>query len=279
MTQSAEQVAASLFERLEGTEILQDPFPHFIVNDALPAALFDAVTAAMPDASAFSPAEYPGTGRFTTRFHGKATEAQGSDHHGLVLASWERVPELRTLHAVFADPEFSRLMLRRFSAPGSRGDGCAIPAAKHALFTGGRSDYLCVFNFAKDPPGYEISPHLDNPKKLVTFLLYLGGTPPGSGTMLCRPRPGVDTSRFDGGDYNRAQAEGRSGLWLRWEDFDVVKEAGGPNVLFAFAPNDISYHAVRFSPSRPGAGERTVLRGFVARNDYQDTRLINAADR
>jgi hypothetical protein len=61
---------------------------------------------------------------------------------------------------------------------------------------------------------------------------------------------------------------------MDWELFEIVKEVRGPNRLLAFAPNDISYHAVRFIPPAGASSERTVVRGFVARKGYRDTTLV-----
>jgi hypothetical protein len=267
-------VASTLLLRLQTTEINQDPFPHVVLAEALPAPYYRQLVDTLPSIDRFSPAEYPGTGRFTVRHGGRPTEAQGDGHHGLVLRDWSRVEALGPLHELLASDAFARILFDRFSASDSRRGGSpAIPAAKHPWFAEEHGGYACVFALHQDPPGYEISPHVDNPAKIVTFLLYLdddAGRP--CGTMLCRPRPGTETAMASAG-YASARQEGRSGLWLDWDKFDVVKEVGGPNVLFAFAPNDISYHAVRVPTLMPRR-VRTVVRGFIARRGYTDTRLI-----
>lgn len=273
---NSDPVAAEVLSRLRTVDIDQDPFPHLVLLDAFPRAFFSRLIAAMPSTSAFTPAEYPGTGRFTTRYSGQPTSAQGGEHVGLVLRDWSVAPELASLRAFFCSEGFSRVLLDRFSDPSSRLGVPAIPRSKHALFTGANARYSCVFSLHKDPVGYEISPHVDNPAKIVTFLWYIGsdvGTP--SGTLLCRPKPDVDVAALDQGDYEAARKEGRTGLWMDWKLFDIVKEVGGANVLFAFAPNEISFHAVRVSGA-DGARERTVVRGFIASQGYNDTRLLKA---
>jgi hypothetical protein len=210
------------------------------------------------------------------RHGGHPEHEQGSQHHGLVLEQWRASPDLQAAHDMFASDAFARALLDRFSDPLSRaGRGPAIPLHKHALFAGEVREYTCVFSLYKDLEHYEISPHTDHPSKLVTFLWYLDDEWSNPcGTLLCRPKPGVDVTRLNL-DYEAARQEGRTGLWMKWDSFDIVKSVSGPNLLLAFAPSESSYHAVKLPVSAPDMPrERLVLRGFIARKGYRDTRLI-----
>ena len=272
----AAPVATPLLDRLASVPIDQEPFPHLVLRDALPPAYFKALSESASSPSLFAPAEYPGTGRFTASHGGRPTDEQGARHHGLVLRDWRAVPLLGPVFELLSGDAFSRVLLERFSAPGSRsGGGSAIPIEKHRAFAGPRRLYNCAFGLYRDLPGYEISPHLDHPVKIVTFLLYLDDdeTCPCP-TLLCRPKAGVDVSGAGATRYEAAAKEGRAGLWLEWEQFDVIRQVHGANVLFAFAPNDISYHGVKLSATR-SQKERTVIRGFIAHRGYSDFHIID----
>jgi hypothetical protein len=268
-------VISHVLARLAAEPLSQDPFPHLIVEHALSPEYFRALSMNVPPAALFSQAEYPGTGRFTRRHGGTPTSDQTASHHGLVLKEWSAAPMLQPLSDLFSGDAFARVLLDRFSEPGSReGGGSAIPASKYPAFSNGQRSYSSVFGLYKDLGGYEISPHLDNPMKIVTFLLYLDDDPScPCPTLLCRPKAGADYANLQAAGYGAAAQEGRAGLWLDWDDFEIVKAVHGPNVLFAFAPNDISFHGVKLPPV-PTRGERTVVRGFIARAGYRDTRIL-----
>jgi hypothetical protein len=280
--EAIDEVLGRMLARLDAAAIEQDPFPHIVIEDALPPDVFSSLVTVLLSEVAFAPAEYPGTGAFTSRHGGIPTAAQGSRHHGLVLRNWSTNPLLRRLRECFAADAFSRALLNTFARPGSRGaEGCAIPVEKCAWFSGPHRNYTCTFACNKDLEHYEISPHVDNPAKLVTFLLYVDDDwERPCGTLLCRRRQGSPTTPASDRSYESARHAGRSGLWMDWDDFEVVKTIAGPNVLFAFAPNDISYHAVRFNAdvTKPTLRARTVIRGFVARKGYRDTRLLQRDD-
>src|SRR5262245_38087365 len=113
-----ETLRASVLNRVRTTALLQDPFPHLIVGDALPPEYFQRLNDTILPAATFCAAEYPGTGRFTVRHGGRPEATQGPLHHGLVLRDWSGDP-LAALHAVLADDTFARTLLDRFSVPGS----------------------------------------------------------------------------------------------------------------------------------------------------------------
>jgi hypothetical protein len=64
---------------------------------------------------------------------------------------------------------------------------------------------------------------------------------------------------------------------MDWNWFDIVSHVHGPNLLLAFAPNDISFHGVRLQ--RGDNHVRTVVRGFIARKGYRDTTIVDDEQR
>jgi hypothetical protein len=263
-------ITTHLLRRITEAPIEQDPFPHSVVHDCFPPDYYDDLLAKMPARSSYTPAEYPGTGMFTARLGGNLTKDQTENHHGYFFRDPEKIPVLSNVIHFLRHEDFSRALLQKFSAPGSRGTGAAIPADKHVAFSNGRKDFHCQFGLYKDSAGFEISPHPDIADKIVTFLFYLYPREAVTtcGTLLCRAKPGVDVSRLKTDYGESARKEGRAGLWSGWEKFEGVKEVGQPNTLLVFAPNEISFHAVRMSQA---TFDRTVLRGFIARKNFEDT--------
>jgi hypothetical protein len=195
----------------------------------------------------------------------------------------------------FASPAYSRALLTKFSAPRPNGF-LPIPADKHRHFENGATDYTSVFDFQVDLPGYEIPPHPDVSDKIVTFQYFLvdDDSVADFGTLFCKAkngggkvkRPlfyrGVGRIINRGSDLLRVRRtrlfkrleQSRLGLafgvgttnnWLPWSLVDVVKIAKAlPNHFMAFAPNEISYHAVQMNiPTDCKRQERPVIRGFL----------------
>jgi hypothetical protein len=270
-------VSERVLAQLRGATIEQVPFPHLVLTEAFPPEYYKTIVENLPPATSFGRAAYPGTGSFTSRYGGQPTDSQGADHHGRVLTHWSVTPALAQLASFFSGEAFSRALLDRFSDPGSGHNGPAIPLAKHEVFAGTNRGYRCTYALHQDPPGYEISPHVDNPAKIVTFLWYIDDDANSPcGTLLCSPKPGVYASSLLTGDYAAARREGRPGLWMDWDNFDIVKEVCGPNVLLAFPPSDVSFHGVRIPAVRHAQQARTVVRGFIARKGYGDITVIES---
>jgi len=196
------------------------------------------------------------------------------------------------VHALFKSEAFTGLLLRIFSR--RLADGFyPIPLEKHRHFAGGVGDYTSVFDLQIDLPGYAIPPHPDVPSKLVTFQFFLpqDDALAGYGTMLCALKGRGERSwllRSSGSLLTRAAQHfhqehsrpfkwlertsvglelgvGDTANWLPWSRADVVTIAPARrNCFMAFAPNAISYHAVRFDvPPTAPQQERPVVRGFL----------------
>lgn len=262
---------AHVLTRIAAAPIEREPFPHIYVDGIFPADYYRWLLARIDAVGTFVPTLYPGVG--------VDLASKSYRDFGLTCSNFAADPELARLHAFLKSDGFSRLLLDKFAAPDSWGArGSAIPPEKHAYFANGRTDYTCVFDLHKDLPGYEISPHPDVPTKIVTFLFYL--TPndhlSNYGTMLCTPKPGYRPERtahplaklirrlsrpLVGKHYGFGQRD----EWHPWEKFDVAKMAPArPNALLVFAPNAVSYHAVRMNiPADSPLRERQTLRGFI----------------
>lgn len=80
----------------------------------------------------------------------------------------------------------------------------------------------------RDPPGYSLGPHTDDPNKVWAFVYYLSGE---NGTTLFAPKK--HGFKHDGKAH------------LDFKDFDVVKRCEfKPNSMVGFARTDTSFHGV-----------------------------------
>ncbi len=273
--------------KLEQARILEDPFPHIIIAPFFPDAFFENLLKHFPDRSNLQEVVYPGTG------HGKK-----SPHYhesGLAWKDMKSDPVFQIVSGLFASAAFSRALLTKFSQP-LPGGFVPIPVEKHSLFRDGATDYTSVFDFQIDFPGYEIPPHPDVPDKIVTYQYFLvdDDSLRDYGTLFCKPKNGKPTiqrpfltrtigrllngmASFSGlhhsGFFHRLERSpfglslgvGTTRSWLPWGLVDVVKVAHAlPNHFMAFAPNRISYHAVRMDiPAACKRQERPVIRGFI----------------
>ena len=286
--EEARAVHRHALDRIAGAEVQTDPFPHVIIDQLLPPAFYGELLRHFPDRSAFELVAYPGTG------HGKSTSKY--HEHGLAYRRMAGHPYFRVVHDLFGSEEFSRALLAKFSRP-VPGFGPPIPPDKHALFADGARDFTPVYDFQIDLPGYEIPPHPDVPDKIVTFQLFLtdDDSVRDFGTIFLKARKG------DGGvarrsavaeavgavlewsmgvtrlrwrrPYRRLEQSsfglwagiGTTRNWLPWDLFEIKKIAPAlPNHFMAFAPNAVSYHAVRMNiPPTCPRQERPVVRGFI----------------
>ena len=258
--------------RIAETEIEQSPFPHLIVENVFPDDYYEKMLEAIPPSGEFEKVVYPGTG--------VGLKAKKFHDYGLAYRGMESHPFLNALYEFLKSDRFCRLLLDRFSRGESWIDRSAIPEEKHLYFKDGRCDFTSVFDLHKDLPGYEITPHPDNPQKIVTFQFYMEADDSVReyGTLLCSPKVGVQkqlqkkqsskvrelvrrlTTRLTG-----PFGVGQTQAWYAWEHFDIAKVSEAlPNCFLAFAPNEASWHGVRLDiPSDNPVQERTVLRGFI----------------
>lgn len=257
-------IAPFVLDAIRRAQIVQDPFPHIFIERIFPDDVYAKVVHALPPASAFTRADYAGTARWKS-----VRRSNARNEYGLIYPDADRVPAFAEVTAFVRSDVFARALLEKFSAAGSRGPGSAIPADKHEYFTDGATRYELLVDLYRDLPGYEIPPHPDAHPKIVTFLFYL--SPDASlapyGTLLCRRRDGVRQEDLQSSD---ATAEYQN--WYKWELFEVARTAPAlPNSFLCFAPNEISYHAVRLDiPPEHPIQDRPVLRGFIVKKEHAD---------
>lgn len=271
---AAKAIEAHVLGKIAKAQVIDEPYPHILVDSFLPDDLYAEVVAAVPPTSEMERVSYPGTG------FGKKTATSrdyGFRHRTLKTTDGP----LGAVREVLASDAFARALLDKFAT--------TIPADKHRRFDNGNKDFSTVFDLQVDLEGYAIAPHPDIPSKLVTFQIYLSSDESlaAQGTYMCVPK---DHDRVKRGRTGLALAAGRVvGLackvvpslyakversrlgetlgigdqraWFPWSWFDVAKTAPAlPNNFFAFAPNERSYHAVTMDGL---VGERPVIRGFI----------------
>jgi hypothetical protein len=273
-------------EQVRSAPMVTDPFPHIVIDPFLPSDTYAELIATFPPRDQFSKATYAGAG-----FRNKASNARD---YGLVLAEPSVHPLIADLIGMFESDGFSRSLLQRFQAPLPDGT-IPIPQTKRTCFEAGACDYHARAHLHLDLPGYEIPPHPDAPRKIITWLLYATASDVlrDYGTILCKPRDGQPTAkrprmhrmigeaisrsaellRLRGRPWYQRLCESSFGFrvglayrsWLPWELFDLpVKIPALPNCFAAFAPSYNTYHAVRFHvPPDAPCQQRPVLRGFV----------------
>jgi hypothetical protein len=281
------QIFGHALDRIGRAEVLADPFPHLLVDDFLPQDVYENLLRNFPDRTLFEKVVYPGTG------HGRRTAHYHA--HGLAYRDLKGHESFGVVSELFSSEAFSRALLDKFSRVAPEGSS-PIPVEKHPLFKDGASDFTSVFDLQIDLPGYEIPPHPDNPQKIVTYQYFLmeDDSLRDFGTLFCRPKDGrttADRGRLAGaagrlidrlsarsgfhrtGLYRRLERSplglrlgvGTTRGWLPWDLFEVAKVAPAlPNHFMAFAPNRVSYHAVRLDiPADSPRQERPVVRGFI----------------
>lgn len=144
-----------------------------------------------------------------------------------------------TIHFLESD-EFSQCLMRKFRID---------------------ENYLSKAALQKHGGDYYIRPHKDIKEKLVTWQIYipLKELDAKAGTNLCVPK---ESAEFE--SENRRHQD--------WHNFEEVKLIPyKANTLFAFAPNEKSWHSVNMKGIYD---DRTVLRGFVFKDTQKVRELI-----
>ena len=272
-------LALDIAAKIAASTIEETPFPHIVVDDIIPPAVYAEVLRQIPPRSELDEVEYLGAG----------FGARGHNYHdfGYVLPRLAAAGgPLGALHAAFASEQTARALLDKFGS-----HALAVPFYKRGFFADDAKDFSTVFDLQVDLPGYAIAPHADVATELIDFELFLveDDSVAQYGTNFYIPddprvykgrkrldaRMGALLSRMP--PHNgllRRLERSRVGLrlgvgvtagWLPWEWFRIVKVVEAiPNRFVAFAPNDRSFHATDFSaaPQSP-VQQRTVLRGSI----------------
>jgi hypothetical protein len=208
------------------------PFPHFYVENVFPAAFYAILLEKLPAASVYKRLDETGTvpkGMYPDRYICSLEEAEEAEFRNGDGEFWE------TFHGWLSGDTFARLVMHRFRAgiQARFGDDVDLRIS---------TDCRLVRDFTH----YDIAPHTDTPRKLVSLLFYLPADDRlrHLGTSLYVPR---DPARRCEGTTHHSFA-----------DFHKVATAEfRPNSLFAFFKNDLAFHGVE--PIEDPGIERNLL--------------------
>ncbi len=208
--------AGHVLRRLEETPLREDPFPHLVVPDALPADLYARAVAQWPKFEALAQLQMDTLPRrYQTILTDRVLDAMEPD----AGAVWREVRD-----SLFGPETLARLA-PRFPSLAAKLDGgfAARPPAVYA-------------RLVEDHAGHSMLPHTDVFGTFLSMLLYMpeDGSRPHLGTALYRPRDPSFTAPLD-----------RSTERFPREEFDLAGTAPFlPNHLLAYAPSDRSFHGV-----------------------------------
>jgi hypothetical protein len=223
-------------DRLRRSRVLQDPYPHYFLEDVFPKEYYESMLRHLPDSSI-----YQNLYAVTTL---KLDHFRHRDQRDLNEGWTEMLPDdIRSFwigfDKWFRGPEFAQAVLRTFAEPLRErfGDDESWP------------EVSVEAQFIRHRAGYFLGPHSDLYTKLVVVLFYLA--PDDSlahlGTSLYRPKdPGF--SCHDSKHYS-------------FDDFEKVKTAPyKPNSLLAFMRSDRSFHGLEpLSEQDVASGPRDLI--------------------
>jgi len=245
--------------RLRTSTVLQDPFPHYYLEDVFPQEYYESMLRHLPDSSVYQNL-YEVTSLKLDHFRHR-------DQRDLNEGWTEMLPDgIRSFwidfDKWFRGPEFAQAVLRSFAEPLRErfGDDESWPEASVEA------------QFIRHRAGYFLGPHSDLYTKLVVLLFYLA--PDDSlahlGTSLYRPKD-PDFTCPDSRHYS-------------FDDFVNVKTAPYKrNSLLAFLRSDRSFHGLDpLSEQDVAGGPRDliqyVLHDNQVRQEYLRARRL-AADK
>lgn len=199
-----------IFDSIERAELVTDPYPHLVVENALPAKLANLLLAEMPPLEMFTRGEHPGSNvRFALPSQIALADSRASDAWKAALRQCNAA--LPSLLALFMQrfrgdllktfPDFAS----RFAPPESLR---AVPRSKwlrrrHEI----GMDAQMVVNSPALTGGRSVrGPHIDAEKKLISGLLYLRAPHDDStGGELQLYEPNAESIRFN--SRNEAPAD------------------------------------------------------------------------
>ncbi|OYD85029.1 hypothetical protein [Azospirillum brasilense] len=208
--------AAHVLRRLEETPLREDPFPHLVVPDALPADLYARAVAHWPRFEALALLQMD---TLPLRYQMVLTDRNLRDMEPEAAAVWREVRD-----CLFG-PETLKRLAPRFPSLAAK---LQAPVAARPAMVYAR--------LVEDHAGHAMLPHTDVFGTFLSMLLYMpaDGSRPNLGTALYRPR-----------DPSFTANAGRSTERFPREDFELAGTAPFlPNHLLAYAPSDRSFHGV-----------------------------------
>lgn len=247
-----------VIDRLRTSEVLQDPYPHYYLEDVFPFEYYQSLLRHLPDSSV-----YDNLFAVTSL---KLDHFRHRDQRDLNEGWTEMLPDdikgfWVDFNRWFMGPELARTVLRTFAEPLQErfGDDSSWP------------EVSVEAQFIRHRAGYFLGPHSDLYTKLVVVLFYLA---PDAGlahlgTSLYRPK----VSGFTCPDSRH----------YPFDDFVKVKTAPyKPNSLLAFMRSDRSFHGLDpLSEQDLAVGPRDVIQYVLhdkkVREEYLRERRLAAA--
>lgn len=229
MSFDAEQ---TLYYNVANAPLREYPFPHFYVENAFPAEFYATLLRKLPPTSAYKRLDETGTvpkGAYPDRYICPLEDAEEDEFRRGSGDFWER------FHAWMRADALPRLLLHRFrDAMRARyGEDVEVRLSSEA-------------RLVRDFTHYDIAPHTDTPRKLVSLLFYL---------------PVDDSLRHLGTSLYVPRDPARRCEGTRHHDFaDFLKVATAqfrPNSLLAFFKTDLAFHGVE--PITDQGVERNLL--------------------
>lgn len=237
-------VVGHMLAAVARAEVLTEPFSHCYLEDVFPPALYAQIRAHLPDPGAYKDLRH----RDAVRTDGSSTrQVMPFNDRTLAALDEPRQAFWCLLHRALTDPRleaalFARLAptLRRRSA----GERTAYP--KGGLF--------------RDLSGYQIQPHRDAPRKLITTQFYLPDD---------HSQEAFGTSLYTRSWRGRLRHElSKLGIPSEQPVFERVKTfAFAPNSGYAFVVGKHSWHGREPIPA--GLGDRYSLMNIYYANPHE----------
>lgn len=219
----AGQIVAHLIERIDGSELVNEPFPYMVTDDALPSEVFDRLIADMPDVTELTPMSEIGL----------RNVAQYRKHSTALFHELSGRSDPQVWRAV-ADAVLDLSLeqhLRKIFAP-------HVPAASdpRAVKKEVRLDCGRV--------GAHLDPHTDSPIVLFKCLLYLRAPSdhPTADTILYAPKDNVRRTQALGGhdDFTVDSYTHESAS----DHVEVARVKFKPNRMWTFFRTPASLHGL-----------------------------------
>jgi hypothetical protein len=245
---------AHLLDCVHRSPALDEPFGHMYLENVLPQDLYECLLARLPDPKLYSPAAMrhyaAGEARYTRSMFALTPD-------NLALLSVEQQQVWRGVAAALAAPELKQLVYAKLAA-----DLC-FRYGVHREAVPDLAGYARPTLY-RETDGFEIAPHPDTRKKVVTMHLYLP----------------ADRSQLDLGTalYRRKLLAWPFGSWHG--RFEKVKQfVFQPNSGYAFVVNNTfgrkSWHGRQ--RLRDGAGVRNTLLNTFYEEAREEFRQLLAA--
>jgi hypothetical protein len=222
----------TVYYGIANAPVREYPFPHFYVENVFPPEFYATLLAKLPGKAVYKRLDETGTvpkGMYPDRYICSLEDAEEDEFRSGQGDFWE------SFHGWLSGDTFARLVMHRFRAGilARFGDDVELRVS---------TDCRLVRDFTH----YDIAPHTDTPRKLVSLLFYLPGDDRlrHLGTSLYVPRD--PTRRCEGTAHHS------------FADFLKIATAEfRPNSLLAFFKNDVAFHGVE--PIQDADIERNLL--------------------